>query len=488
LVGVGLAAALAVAACAGDRPAPMPEDQFWIQRSIDQVVFEQTAFEPGTLTPATADVRVASTGAAPSTGEPFATVQFAQAGANWLLAELHRDASERVLSLGVVGTDTLESGVYSASVELTWQGAANSPVQIEVILVVRPHPGLWTSGQPSREQRVLHTTTPLADGGALVVGGAPGVSAIERFDPDTGTWLPAGTLRIGRYDHTATLLENGMIFVAGGTSDAAWSDRPDGTWEIYDPVEGAVKYRGNLYGPRAGHGAVRLGGGRVLLVGGTTRDADGNTRDAYKAEIFDPLTQSSSPLVQAVGVLTSHTAVALLADGRVIMTSQGGDGRAVGSLMFDPSTYVWTELPSRQVARTEHALVPLADGRALVLGGIWMEGNPATPVASEIFDPRTRQWSFADPLHVAHGFARDTAVVLPSGRVLVAGGHSFSGEGMTSAVEVFDPSFGTWSVEGMLGAIRGGHTVTVLGDGRVVAVGGAGPSADKPEFWREPSP
>src|SRR5438874_643195 len=69
------------------------------------------------------------------------------------------------------------------------------------------------------------------------------------------------------------------------------------------------------------------------------------------------------------------------------------------------------------------------------------------------------------------GAARNehTATLLPSGKVLVAGG--FNGSYLTSA-ELYDPSTGSWSATGSLGTAREFHTATLLPNGKVLVAGG----------------
>jgi len=63
----------------------------------------------------------------------------------------------------------------------------------------------------------------------------------------------------------------------------------------------------------------------------------------------------------------------------------------------------------------------------------------------------------------AHG--GHTATVLASGKVLIVGGETF-------AVELFNPTSGTFSLAGSLEVARARHTATLLNDGRVLVTGG----------------
>src|SRR5436190_216373 len=57
-----------------------------------------------------------------------------------------------------------------------------------------------------------------------------------------------------------------------------------------------------------------------------------------------------------------------------------------------------------------------------------------------------------------------TATLLPSGKVLVAGG--YNGSYLSSAL-LYDPATGSWSATGSLGTGRSSHTATLLPSGKV---------------------
>jgi N-acetylneuraminic acid mutarotase len=111
--------------------------------------------------------------------------------------------------------------------------------------------------------------------------------------------------------------------------------------------------------------------------------------------------------------------------------------------------------------------VLLPSGRVLVAGGADPSGAPLA--AAALFDPTGNAWSPAAPLGTAR--LGHTTTALPDGRVLVTGGAA----GATA--EVYDPAAATWTATPPMGAERSGHTATVLVDGRVLVAGGAGPAA-----------
>ena len=63
-----------------------------------------------------------------------------------------------------------------------------------------------------------------------------------------------------------------------------------------------------------------------------------------------------------------------------------------------------------------------------------------------------------------------TATLLPSGKVLVAGGLGNGLLPLTSA-EFYDPATGAWTATGSLGTARHGHTATLLPSGKVLVAG-----------------
>lgn len=81
-------------------------------------------------------------------------------------------------------------------------------------------------------------------------------------------------------------------------------------------------------------------------------------------------------------------------------------------------------------------------------------------------------WTAAAPLPVPE--VSQAAVVLAGGDVLLTGGEDTGGGRPTAVVQRYRGATGTWSLMAAMTHQRIGHTVTLLGDGRVLAVGGLG--------------
>jgi hypothetical protein len=115
--------------------------------------------------------------------------------------------------------------------------------------------------------------------------------------------------------------------------------------------------------------------------------------------------------------------------------------------------------------RIQPSAVALADGRALILGG-WVDGR--VTATTELFDPVTRQ-SSAGPTMLGPRSAA-SVVRLNDGRILIAGG--YDGERVRGDAEIFDPATLQLTPTGDLAIARSGASATPLGDGTVLIAGG----------------
>jgi len=169
------------------------------------------------------------------------------------------------------------------------------------------------------------------------------------------------------------------------------------------------------------HTATLLQNGKVLIVGGALTSA---SDPVPTAEVYDPATGTFAMTGAMATARAQHTAT-LLTDGRVLIvggtTSTGtGDLQPTATAeVYDPSTGSFSVTRSMAEARTYHTATLLPSGKVLVAGG----GNENS--TAEVYDPATGSFSIADGMHV--GRSGHTATLLPNGSVLVAGGGIFTG-------------------------------------------------------------
>src|SRR5580698_4679822 len=332
------------------------------------------------------------------------------------------------------------------------------------------------------EARGLHTATLLPNNKVLVAYGsnsssnAPatgyvGLSSVELYDAGTGTFTEiVGEDGAGIYGHTATLLPNGRVLLAGGFVNSVWdyggSTSSNGAG-LYDSATGVFSSTGNMTASRAGHTATLLANGKVLITGGADQDSTGS--GLASAELYDPSAGTFSPTGSMAVGRYMHTATQLQ-DGKVLIV--GGaltstSNPLAAAEIYDPATGAFTRAGAMATAREQHTATLLADGRVLIVGGATSTGTgDLQPTATvEVYDPSTGSFSVAGSMAAARTY--HTATLLPSGKVLVAGGG-----GENSTAEVYDPATGSFSSTGGMENGRSGHSATLLPNGSVLVAGG----------------
>ena len=160
-----------------------------------------------------------------------------------------------------------------------------------------PATGLWTLAGSMSVARTYHTTTLLADGRAMVVGGdwrgcnggcgEATLATTEIYDPRTNGWSAGPKLATARSSHTATLLRDGSLLAIAGYRSV--SGIPDFSVAVNRDAEASPASAlpwtpfAPLRTPRSGHTATLLGDGSVLVVGGIAIE---NGQALASAEIY----------------------------------------------------------------------------------------------------------------------------------------------------------------------------------------------------------
>nr|MCU0870502.1 discoidin domain-containing protein [Burkholderiales bacterium] len=247
-----------------------------------------------------------------------------------------------------------------------------------------PATGAWTRSGNMNITRGYNSSTPLADGSVLTLGGSwsggVGNKHGEVWSPAAGTWrrlsgvpvtpfLQAGTLW-GSDSHMWLIpAGNGRVLQAGPQAAMAWID-PAGNGAV-QPV-----------GPRGDDAdavtgiTVMYDAGRILKAGGMTGINGDNTasRASYVIDV------NGGVSVRKVGAMnyarTFHNSV-VLPNGQVVIV--GGQTRGVGfsndfavlpAELFDPISETFTTLPAMTRPRNYHSIaVLLPDGRVMSAGG-----------------------------------------------------------------------------------------------------------------------
>jgi hypothetical protein len=328
-----------------------------------------------------------------------------------------------------------------------------------------------------QDEREGHTATLLLDGRVLITGGLGFIEGIddvfpqataELYDPNTGTFSRTGAMSQARHLHRATLLSNGEVLITGGLSPVAPADRigqPTSAVEIYDPKTGAFTATGNMKTTRFEHTATALLNGRVLLAGGYTATA----------EVYDRVTGTFTTVGNMSAARAFHAATRL-PDGRVLIT--GGDSGSFSGCqsfssteIFDPAKAGFVLAPAMAAPRAGHTATLLPSGKVLLAGGYpdgsdWEWCNLTTLPHAELFDPASG--TAAAPIAMTVPRAEHTATLLPNGQVLL----------VDDSAELFDPVTAVFALTGSPYTSGYRRTATLLLNGRVLITGGGTSSAE----------
>jgi len=331
--------------------------------------------------------------------------------------------------------------------------------------------------------RGLHTATLLSNNKVLVAYGSNsskyriatgyvGLSSIEVYDSGTGTFNEiVGDSGNGIYGHTATLLPNRKVLLAGGFVNSVWDySGISGSYNgatLYDSATGVFSGTGNMTANRGDHTATLLANDKVLIAGGADQDPNGT--GLASAELYDPSTGTFTQTGNMDVGRFLHTAT-LLQNGRVLIVGgalTSASEPVATAEIYDPATGIFTMTGAMAIAREQHTASLLTDGRVLVVGGTTSTGTgDLQPTATaEVYDPSTGSFSVTGSM--AEARTLHTATLLPSGKVLVAGGGDEN-----STAEVYDPATGSFGITGGMAIGRSGHTATLLSNGSVLVVGG----------------
>lgn len=353
---------------------------------------------------------------------------------HWMLAQpMHLARSDATITLLRDGTVLIAGGL-----------GPHGPLASAEVYDPRTH--IWTRTGPLHVARYYHTATLLHTGQVLVTGGQDAshvLASAEVYTPRTHTWAMVAPMHDARTLHTATLLRDGTVLVVGGSSQTTWGQA---SAEIYNPRTGQWHLTGHLIAGRSAHRAVLLPTGRVLVMGG---DGTDSADTLASIEVYDPRTGRWARARSLLFPRDTFTAT-MLPSGRVLVAGVPGPiflarCHLIGQRcpyppdaeVYDPLTQRSTPTGRMSTLRQGHTATLLADGTVLVAGGNGGTcGNANCPyvASAEIYQLRMNAWIPTKSMHHARIFA--AAVRLHDGTVLVAGGSAAT---TLSSTEIYEP-------------------------------------------------
>lgn len=346
---------------------------------------------------------------------PSATVGQWSSVLNWPLVVVH-------MSLLYTGDILMWDGwEYPTSYARLWN--PNTNVFTNVTL---NNTGLFCSGHSS-----------LADGEVVVMGGHAGsvigIPDVHLFSPANNSWSRQPDMKYSRWYPSVTTLSNGnVVAVSGNIVSGSWADIPEifhsdtNTISSIDSVQTS-----EVHGEDYPQGYL-LPDGKLYVISpnnalGRVLDVDGQTwGDAGTLPI-------------------KNGASAVYRPGKIILTGGGSYGEASQTqtaVLDTTSSLLWRSLSPMQYPRFQHTMVVLADGTVLVVGGstIVDKGSLTGTLPAELWDPATEKWTTMAAMHDPRMY-HSTALLLPDGMVLVAGGGRFGSVPNYPTAEIYSPPY-----------------------------------------------
>ncbi len=309
-----------------------------------------------------------------------------------------------------------------------------------------------------RTGKVLHYSWPET---------TPGAEA-WLWDPETETLEPALADR-NVFCGAHAFLPNGRLLVTGGSTAVSEQDaRGSKDINVFDPFTETWTYVGDMQVGRWYPTNITLPDGRILVVSGL--DEQNELTDLV--EVYNP-SSGMQVVAGANKLFTIYPRMHVLPSGKVFHA-----GPENLSSTFDPATLTWQGVAFNNYGYRgmgTSVLLPLEPPdyrpKVLILGG----GMPSTDTAEiiDLADPRPA-WSYTASMN--HARRHTNAVLLPDGKVLVAGGTKGGlAKSPVFQAEIFDPVSETWTAVASMDRPREHHsTAILLPDGRVLAAGSDG--------------
>jgi hypothetical protein len=418
-------------------------------------------------------------------GEFFAIPAYdARMSINPALLAAQQLAAERAafIATGSPGL-ALAGGVGSGAAAGSGLGSAQSPNAAGLELSLLSGTRADRDGSPAASESAEHRGWVLIAGGQG--GGKIALDRAELFDPIQMNFVATGAMHWPRAHFVAADLGAGKTLVAGG-DDA--QGKPIASAELYDPIAGIFSATGPMTTARAGHTATAISGcgcaadGKILIAGGSST---GGTAPLASAELYDPA-KGTFTATGAMNQARAWQTASLISSGALagdilIAGGLGARATALGSAeLYDPRTGVFTETQPMATARAYHTATWLDPsvvtgefaGKILLAGG-WT--GETVSESAEVFDPAGQTFIPAGTMTAARAY--QAAVLMPNGKVLIAGGQGTSDAALASA-EIYDPVKETFAATAAMSSVHVGAVASTLASGSVLIAGGRSGNAE----------
>jgi len=258
----------------------------------------------------------------------------------------------------------------------------------------------------------------LPDGRLFVAGGhisdGNGLPRASIYDPAKDSWQKLTDMHRGRWYPTVLALTTGEILVVSGTDQHStpnnlpqvWQGK---SWRDLTDAQPNLPYYPFLH--VAPNGLVFTPGPQKETFYLDTRDK--GRKVPFGDRILGQRDYGSSVMYEP---------------GKILVMGGGDPPLATAEVIdLNAASPAWRSVAAMATARRQLNATLLPDGKVFVTGGTSGPGfnNLTTPVfSSELWDPTTEKWTVVASQKIPRLY-HSTAVLLPDGRVLSAGGGEF---------------------------------------------------------------
>jgi hypothetical protein len=365
-----------------------------------------------------------------------------------------------------VGSGSSLSSIGQWSAPLTWPAVAINSILMRSGQVLtfedsgvsanvwNPLTGTFVAVPNNVTDLFCSANVALSDGRILIVGGHGvdyntniGTADVNIFDPMTLQWTSAARMAYRRWYGTATVLSDGKVLALSGndvneTSYVVTPEIFNAATNVWTPVPAA-----NLQLPLYPH-MFLLPNGKLAYTGNSEGNSyPGTLAGSRDTRILD-LTSSSWTTVAPTTIDGDSV---MYAPGKIMKAGSSNDGcfndgnssATTFTINLNLASPAWQQTASMAYPRTHHNLTILPDGSVLAIGGGMIKNgcdNSIPVYPAELWSPATATWTTMSAM-VTPRLYHSTALLLPDGRVLVAGGGRDQAEPNQLSAEIYSPPY-----------------------------------------------
>ena len=293
----------------------------------------------------------------------------------------------------------------------------------------------------------------LADGRLLSAGGHiqayEGTKDLNLFDPKVATWTRGPDMAQARWYPTATALPDGRVFVASG-DNITLGPNPDPNTPV--PLINHSMTQPEIYNPATNAWTAMPSASRKMpLYPFLFVLPDGKLFDAGPDRVTRTLNlQTGQWSTVGTSQIDGHSAVQYR-PGKILKSGTWSEpdfpnrettNRAT-AIDMNAANPTWTETAPMRYRRSYHTLTVLPDGKVLASGGqTGTDGVEQTTgvLPLEMWDPNTNAWQTMASARRPRLY-HSSALLMPDGRVLLAGGGAYGNATNERNGELYSPPY-----------------------------------------------